>query len=186
MLEVVVHKKELKDILKLCREQNPKAQQMLYDRYAPRILSICRQYFKDMHTAENLMVASILKVFRHLDSYRDDCSFEGWIHRITVHQCIDHIRLTQRNKLDFPGEPVSDSIAADEISDFETMDSLQAMIDRLPESCRVVFILFVIDGYKHHEIAETLGISEGTSKSQLAYARKLLQSMVKQEKLLSV
>ncbi len=130
----------------------------------------------DIHSAEDILVTAFMKIFSHLSRFENKGSFEGWMRRIVVNECISAIRASKRISY------LEDQNV--EIEAFETSDSylftqdVQEMIDQLPHGCKMVFNLYAIEGYKHQEIAELLSISEGTSKSQLAYARKLLQNWV--------
>lgn len=155
-----------------------KAQKLIYEQYSSRVLSICRQYIADDFIAEDLMISTFMKVFRNLEHYAQKGVFEAWIRRIAVNECITYIRSRKKVTYTEPEEWVA-------ISDTRTdegliISDLQAMLDQLPDGCRTIFNLYAIDGYKHHEIAKMMDISEGTSKSQLAYARKLLQQVLHQ------
>src|SRR5699024_10242881 len=124
--------------------------------------------------AEDIMIKGFFKVFNNLKDFGQRGSFEGWVRKIMIHEAIDFLRTTK--KMEFTGTPEKDYTLRSQIQvkSFET-DYLQRLIDELPEGYRVVFVMATIEGYKHHEIAEILGISEGTSKSQLFKARKMLQ-----------
>lgn len=154
------------------------AQQHIYDRYAPKMLSVCRQYIKDLQFAEDVMIGGFVKVFKHLKDFRNQGSFEGWVRRIMVRESISYLRKKQF--------VVYDDATVDLAGDrnlhedhFDDVEHIQAMIDALPEGYKMVFVLYAVEGYKHHEIAEMLDISEGTSKSQLYKARKVLQENLK-------
>lgn len=156
------------------------AQNRIYERYAPKMLSVCRMYIKDLHFAEDVMVRGFFKVFKNLKTFKYQGSFEGWIRRIMIREAIDFLRV--QKQLDF-----SDDIESDfhpetnqPFGAFET-DYIQEKIDQLPEGYKVVFVMYVVEGYKHKEIAETLKISVGTSKSQLFKARQLLQDQLTQK-----
>lgn len=177
-MEVVVLQKDLKELITLCQRNNPKAQKLLYDRYSAKLLGICRQYTHDIYTAESILLAAFLKIFNNIHQYRSEGCFEAWARRITVHQCIDYIRQNKHLRFTDEWSTENNEILKEEAS--ELGYDLQIMIDRLPEGSKVIFNLYVVEGYKHAEIAEMLGINIGTSKSQLAYARKLLQQMIGQ------
>lgn len=160
------------------------AQNELYHRFSSKMLSVCRMYTKDLQHAEDVMVRGFFKAFQNLDTYKNIGSFEGWLRRIMTREAIDFIR--GHKALDFP-EDFDYTLAKSETQSIKHIDKqhnhdfLQWCIDQLPNGYRVVFVLYGVEGYSHKEIALKLGISEGTSKSQLYKARKLLQKMVKIE-----
>ncbi|MEL6304399.1 MAG: RNA polymerase sigma factor [Bacteroidota bacterium] len=150
------------------------AQKALYEKYSPKMLGVCRQYVKDVQFAEDVMVEGFVKVFKKLDSFRFQGSFEGWIRRIMVNECISYLRKKQFVVYDetvLERSPVQ-ILEADEPWE---VDFIQQHIDALPEGYKMVFLLHAIEGYRHEEIAKMLKISEGTSKSQLFKARRQLQ-----------
>jgi RNA polymerase sigma factor (sigma-70 family) len=163
-----------------CRKNNRGHQHALYQRYAPKMLSVCMRYASDRMLAEDFLQEGFIRVFTKLDQFNSTGSLEGWIKRIMVNTALQHIRRSKQ-------EP--SSVEADEgliiVDTAETpldtlaADELLAMIARLPTGYRLVFNLYVLEEYTHQEIAAELGISEGTSKSQLARARQCLQKMLK-------
>ncbi|WP_420321728.1 RNA polymerase sigma factor [Flagellimonas sp.] len=157
---------------------NGQAQQFLYEKYAPKMLSVCRQYVKDVQFAEDVMVNGFVKVFENLTSFQHRGSFEGWIRKIMVRESISYLRKKQFVVYD---DEVLESRPKEAIEGTSILDVeyVQQLIDNLPEGYKMVFLLYAIEGYKHHEIAEILEISEGTSKSQLFKARKMLQENLK-------
>jgi RNA polymerase sigma-70 factor (ECF subfamily) len=120
-----------------------------------------------------------MKVFTHLKKFEHKGSFEGWIRRIMIYECIDFIRANKNQIINQNTEDnnLSQNESAYEMEEF-TIDDIQYLIDNLPDGYKMVFNLFAIEGYKHQEIAAMLKISEGTSKSQLSHARKLLQNQI--------
>lgn len=142
------------------------------------MLGVCRQYIKDIQFAEDVMVSGFVRVFSHLGSFKQQGSFEGWVRRIMVNECISHLR--KRQFVVFDGEVLeARSDLSDCSHDQYEAEYLQSLIDDLPEGYRMVFLLYAVEGYRHHEIAGILGISEGTSKSQLHKARRMLQENLK-------
>lgn len=162
-----------KSLIKKAIDNNREAQKQLFEQYSPKMLGVCRQYVKDLHHAEDLLLQGFLKVFKNLDKFKHEGSFEGWIRRIMVNTCISYLR--KKNLIDLSDEDYVFNNAATESLENTTVEDIQRLIDKLPEGYKMVFNLFAIEGYKHSEIAEKLGISESTSKSQLFKARKLLQ-----------
>lgn len=161
-------------LIKKASKQNREAQKQLFELYAPKMLGVCRQYVKDLHHAEELMLSGFLKVFTNLKMYKNEGSFEGWIRRIMVNTCISYLR--KRNVIQFTDEEYVFSDLAIENMENTSVEDIQNLIDKLPEGYKMVFNLYAIEGYKHSEIAEKLNISESTSKSQLFKARKWLQT----------
>ena len=170
---IELHNKE-KKLLKKAKQNNRDAQQRLFEIHAPKMLSVCRMYVKDLHHAEDLMLKGFLKVFMNLKTYKNEGSFEGWIHKIMVNTCISYLR--KKN----PVQYVDDTYVFDELTTINMENTgekeLQKLIDQLPEGYKMVFNLYAIEGFKHAEIASKLKISESTSKSQLHKARKWLQT----------
>lgn len=140
------------------------------------MLAVCRRYIPDLHYAEDVMIEGFVKVFDRLDQYRSEGSFEGWMRRVMVRQAIDFLRKKQfmvfEEELPERGNP------APVTSDFLELEHIEALIDALPEGYRMVFVMYAVEGYKHAEISEVLGISESTSKSQLYKARRVLQEQL--------
>lgn len=138
------------------------------------MLGVCRQYIKDLHFAEDVMINGFVKVFNHLSSYQYKGSFEGWVRTIMVRESISYLRKRQFVVYDDDAVEVNGEVSTsnDGLLDVEYV---QHLIDELPEGYKAVFLLYAIEGYGHKEIAELLEISEGTSKSQLFKARKMLQ-----------
>ena len=154
------------------------AQKALYDSYAPKMLALCQRYIKDAHFAEDVMIEGFVKVFRNLPGFRFEGSFEGWVRRIMVREAIDYLR--KRQFVVFDDTRVVEGGSELNNADPFQLEALEDLIDSLPEGYRVVFTLYAVEGYKHAEIAEVLGISENTSKSQLYKARKQLQEQLKE------
>ncbi len=165
-------------LIKKAEKGNRKAQHQLFELFAPKMLSICRQYVKNNDQAEEVMLNGFLKVFTHLKSFSFQGSFEGWIRRIMVNEAISHLR--KEKKIAFDNHTQIEN-SSEHVSQIETnfeVEEIQKLIDHLPPGYKMVFIMYVVEGYKHSEIAELLKISESTSKSQLYKARKMLQEMI--------
>lgn len=175
MKVITLHQQE-RDIISQAAENNRHAQQKLYAKHAPKMLGVCRQYIKDLQQAEDVMITAFMKVFTHLKNFEHKGSFEGWIRRIMVNECISFLRV--QKKVSFLEDEYYKEERFNDIESRLSVDDIQALIDRLPEGYKMVFNLYAIEGYKHQEIAKMLGISEGTSKSQLSHARKMLQQQV--------
>ena len=175
-MKVIQLQHQEKELILLAIENNRQAQQQIYSQFSAKMLGVCRQYIKDIHQAEDLMLSAFMKVFTNLKAFQHNGSFEGWIRRIMVNECISFIRVAKKIKY------IDDETYFEErfnnIESQFSVDDIQFLIDRLPDGYKMVFNLYAIEGFKHHEIATLLGISEGTSKSQLSHARKMLQGQV--------
>ena len=169
---IKLHNQE-KSLIKKAISNNREAQKQLFEQYSPKMLGVCRQYVKDLHHAEDLLLQGFLKVFTNLHKFKHEGSFEGWIRRILVNTCISYLR--KKNRIDLSNEDYVFNDSATESLESTTVEDIQKLIDQLPEGYKMVFNLFAIEGYKHSEIAQKLNISESTSKSQLFKARKILQ-----------
>jgi len=176
---IQLHKKE-EDYIKKAIKQKRSAQQYLFNLYAPKMLSVCRQYIKDIHFAEEVMLNGFLKVFTNLKKFKFEGSFEGWVRRIMINEAISFLR--RKKDFQFINElPNYQEDSWNNIDEDFNVEQIQELIDALPKGYKVVFVLYIVEGYKHHEIAKTLNISENTSKSQLFKARKLLQKKLEEQ-----
>ena len=154
-------------------------QEELYKRFAPKMYAVCLRYASNSEEAEDILQEGFIKIYKKLSSFRGDGSFEGWIRRIFVNTAIEHFRkrtyqqpITEQHEKTVEGKYLSvlDSLAEKDIME---------LITQLSPGYRTVFNLYVVEGYTHKEIGELLGISEGTSKSQLSRAKVILQDLVK-------
>lgn len=175
-MKVINLHQEENEIIRLAVENNRQAQQMIYTKFSPKMLSVCRQYIKDLHHAEDLMITAFMKVFTNLKNFEHKGSFEGWIRRIMVNECISYIRV--QKKVHFTEDTYYKEESFNGIESNFSVEDIQFLIDNLPDGYKMIFNLYAIEGYKHQEIAEMLGINEGTSKSQLSNARKMLQEQI--------
>ena len=175
-MKVIHLHREEKQLIEQAILNNRQAQHQLYAQFSPKMLGVCRQYIKDIQLAEDVMITAFMKVFVNLKNFEQKGSFEGWIRRIMVNESISFLRV--QKKVTFLEDTfINESDFEEETSHF-SVDDLQFLIDQLPEGYKTVFNLYVIEGYKHHEIAKMLNINEGTSKSQLSQARKVLQNQI--------
>ena len=167
------------DLLAGCVRGDLRCQKQLYKRYYGLAMHLCLRYAATRDEAAELLNDGFLKVFSHLGT-RTGGSFEGWLRRIMVNTAIDHFRRHQQHK------PTLDLLYAENHADDHTADAIaqlsaaeiMALVQQLTPACRIVFNLYVIDGYTHLEIGQQLGISEGASKSNLHKARMKLQRMI--------
>ncbi|MCF8332478.1 MAG: RNA polymerase sigma factor [Bacteroidales bacterium] len=162
--------------LKGCRQGKAGAQKKLYEAHAATMLGVCLRYVKNMAEAEDVLQEGFIKVFKNIDKFDRKGSLSGWIYRIMVNTALNFLR--SKNKIQF-AEYEGDLPADDEqdiyINEEYTQQQILEVIRDLPEGYRTVFNLYVIDGYKHREISDKLGISINTSKTQLAKARRMLR-----------
>jgi RNA polymerase sigma factor (sigma-70 family) len=163
------------ELISACRQGSVRAQKLLYERFAGLMLTVCLRYLRQRADAEEAMLTGFVKVFRALEQYRHEGSFEGWIRRIMVNEALGQLRKKEPLHLAID-DMVTDvpSTQATAESDMAAADLMQ-LLSELPAGYRTVFNLYAIEGYTHPEIGEMLGISEGTSKSQLSKARAMLQ-----------
>ncbi len=159
-----------------CRRGKASAQRGLYDRLAPKMLGVCLRYIKDREEAEHVMIGGIVKVFEKLDQFKGDGSFEGWVRRIVINDCLMYIRKNRNMSLETDIDSVSESPDFGALENALQVEDLMNLIKELPVGYGAVFNLYAIEGYNHAEIAKMLEISENTSKSQLSRARKWLQT----------
>jgi len=181
LLKVIQLYKNEAQLIKKAAKNHRDAQHTLYEMHAPKMLSVCRYYIKDVHQAEEVMLNGFFKVFTQLKSFKSEGSFEGWIRRIMIRESISFLRKKKRLEFSADDMEVYEKPVNDTNVEFE-VDDIQQLIDKLPEGYRMVFNMYAIEGYKHSEIAKMLSIGESTSKSQLFKARKLLQQQIKQLK----
>ncbi|MBN2745751.1 MAG: sigma-70 family RNA polymerase sigma factor [Bacteroidales bacterium] len=167
------------DILNGCRAGDALAQKELYDKYSPKLWPICLRYAKNVMSAEDIMQEGFIRIFRYINDYKGEGSFEGWLRRVMVNTAINYYKKNLQQKMEKDIDEVYDiSIReADAISQMTTEEIL-SVVQTLPDGYRTIFNLFVIEGFSHKVIAETLGITENTSKSQLSRARVLLQHKI--------
>ena len=171
------------ELIAHCLEGQPKAQKQLFDLLAPKMYAVCLRYAKDPDEAKDVLQESFIRVFKHLASFEKKVSYEGWVKRIFVNTSIEFYRRNLKHSVLDNIEQLPDvGIESHTIALLKQAD-LMALVNRLPTGYRTVFNLFAIEGYTHEEIAEMLGISESTSKTQLHKARLHLQAWVLKQQL---
>ena len=167
------------DLINGCIEGNRRMQEELYRRFSPRMYAVCLRYATSSEEAEDILQEGFIKIFKKLDSYRGEGSFEGWIRRIFVNTAIEHFR--RRRYLQPVTEKEENTVEGKYLSVLDNLaeKDILELIRQLSPGYRTVFNMYVVEGYTHKEIGDMLGISEGTSKSQLSRAKVILQDMVK-------
>lgn len=182
-MKIISFYKNERQLIKKAIDGNREAQKVLYTKHSPKMLSVCRQYIKDTHFAEDVMIQGFVKMFKHLDTFRFQGSFEGWVRRIMIRESISFLRKQQFVVYDDTVFEDHQNTTSELVSDLDT-EHIQRLIDALPQGYKMVFVLYTIEGYKHQEIAEMLGITESTSKSQLFKARKMLQEQLQEQNII--
>ena len=165
-----------RELLEACLRRDSKAQATLYQQYKGRFFGICRRYAQNREDAEDLFQDAFVKVFLNISEVRNADQMSAWIRRVVVNVCIDyyHKKVSLTNIEEIPDLPTQDWESDSIIGQMSNQELLGA-VNELPDGARMIFNLYVIDGYSHQEIAKMLNITEGTSKSQLFFAKKLLR-----------
>ena len=184
----VENKNEIKEIIDGCIAKKRKAQEQLFKLFYGKMMGVCLRYHRDKDDAQEILQLGFIKVFDKLDGYDHTGSFEGWMRRIFANTCIDAIRKSKKDPIRTENDEdfvVKTENTIEEKEEFE-LTSIKAevamqAIDGLSPAYKAVFNLYVIEEYKHKEISEILGISEGTSKSNLAKAKMNLKKILKEK-----
>jgi RNA polymerase sigma factor (sigma-70 family) len=169
------------EIIQGCLQQHRQAQKAMFDRYAPTLLGVSKRYVYNLADAEEIMLEGLFKAMTNIAQYSQNGSFEGWLRRIVVNEALMFLR--RRNLLATTDTLENVIIANNETSIEDTLSAQEIvqLLNLLPIGYRTVFNLYIIEGYKHREIAEMLGISIHTSKSQLILAKERMQALIKQQ-----
>ncbi len=177
MLQIKRSKSEEK-LIAACRKGDSKAQREIYEKYSPTMFAVCRRYVVELQEAEDVLVCGFTKAFQKIDQFKGEGSFEGWVRRIMVNEALTFIRRNKSMYLEVEIEKAGREPDYQQMHNQLEVEDLQKLIDRLPTGYKTVFNLYAIEGFSHKEIAEKLGISENTSKSQLSRARVHLQKLL--------
>ena len=161
-----------------CLEGGRKYQKLLYERYYGSMMGVCLRYARDREEARDILHEGFMKVFRNLAKFNEGTNLGAWIRRIMINTAIDHYRKSAKmpNLVEI-NHAVHEIDVQDVVSEMSAQEILK-LVQKLSPAYRTVFNLYVIEGYSHKEVGEKLGISEGTSKSNLAKARAKLQRMI--------
>ena len=172
-----------KELIERCLENDPRAQEFLYKQYSRRMYGVCLRFAHNTLEADDILQEGFIKVFTYLKDFRQNGSLEGWIRRTIINTAINYFNSKQKEWQETSiDKAYSYSSETETILDKISADDLLRLIQELPEGYRMVFNLYVVEGYNHHEIAEMLHISENTSKSQLSRARMSLQEKLMRRK----
>ena len=180
-MQFKIYRAKEDELIRGCLRRDGSAQKQLYDTYSSKMYGLCYRYVKDPMEAEDILVISFMKVFEKIDQFKSEGSFEGWIRRIVINEALTCLRKHRSMYLEADLEKVDHDPNYKGLSDHLEAEDLIQMINDMPTGYRIVFNMYAIDGYSHKEIAESLGISENTSKSQLSRARTYLQKVLKEQ-----
>jgi RNA polymerase sigma factor (sigma-70 family) len=169
-------------LIKQCAKGNRKAQRELYETYQVVMHKVCLGYASDREMAKDMLQEGFIRVFNNIGSFKNNGSFEGWMRRVFVNSCLNYIRSNKLGQLvylekdenlePFLSNDENDALAKLDVNDFEVI------ISKLPLGYRTVLNLYFVEGYTHGEIAKSLGVTTGTSKSQLAKAKRKLRNNI--------
>lgn len=164
-----------KKLIQDCRDGVKASQYLLVKRYAGMLLSVCRRYARDEAMAKDILQETFIRIFENIGKYEPTGSFEAWMRRIAVRRSLQWLEKSCFRQESQPDEMPDQEVAEAEFYLSMGADAIMSLVLELPPGYRAVFNLFAVEGYDHREIGELLGISESTSRSQLARARKMLQ-----------
>ncbi|GAB4009767.1 hypothetical protein GCM10028808_19200 [Spirosoma migulaei] len=170
----------LVDIIKDCRRGKEAAMQALYERFYSYALSVCLAYASDQEDAREMLNDGFLKAFRHLDTLKNEDVLVPWLRRILINTAIDYYRRNRKRALDLSTDELAYTLEEPYLNDEAIFAQLSAehilaVIHQLPLPYRMVFSLYVLEGYTHREISEQLGLAESTSRAHLSEANRLLR-----------
>jgi RNA polymerase sigma-70 factor (ECF subfamily) len=167
----------LDELIIQCKKQNATAQGELYKQYNRILFAICLRYSPNYTEAEDNLQDAFITIFKKVEQYNGKGSFEGWMKRVTVNTVLQKYRKQRTFEIVDEGQ-IEDEAEVEIESEEIPLDFLLKIVQELPDRYRLVFSMYVMDGYQHKEIAEMLGISDGTSKSNLARARMILKNKI--------
>lgn len=170
------------ELIKGCIRKNAACEKELFERYAGRMLGVCHRYARNTEDAEDILQDGFIKVFNKIGQYKSEGSFEGWIRKIMVNTALKKYTVSRYHK-EFATPEIKEnaqfSADAHAYGQLSEKDLMQ-LINGLPDGYRIIFNMYVIEGYQHEEISGMLGIQPGTSRSQLVKARQMLQKQLEQ------
>jgi len=171
----------LEELIKKCKQRDVKAQSEVYQLFAGKLFALCLKYSKNYQEAQDNLQDGFITIFNKIEQYKFKGSFEGWLKRIVVNTALQKYR--EKNVLNLISDEIPDEVETEIDETTLSLDYLLRIIQELPNRYRLVFNMYVLDGYSHREIAELLEISEGTSKSNLSRARQILKRKVEENAL---
>jgi RNA polymerase sigma-70 factor (ECF subfamily) len=180
-MQFKIYRAKEDELITGCRKRDRNAQKALYDTYSSKMYGLCYRYLKDPMEAEDVLVIAFTRILERIDQYKGEGSFEGWIRRIVVNEALTCLRKRRNMHLEAELGEADYQLDYRNLEDHLQAEDLVQLINALPTGYRIVFNMYAIDGYSHKEIADALGISENTSKSQLSRARTYLQKALKEQ-----
>lgn len=169
----------LEHLIKQCKKNDAKAQSEIYKLYANKLFSLCLKYSKNYAEAEDTLHDAFVTIFKKIEQYKGAGSFEGWMKRIAINTALKKYRGAK--VFDIVNDGLIEDVSVEVEETQVSLDYLLGLIQNLPDRYRLVFNLYVLDGYSHKEIAELLKITVGTSKSNLSRARMLLKQTIEDD-----
>jgi RNA polymerase sigma-70 factor (ECF subfamily) len=165
-------------LIQKCIKGDRKSQKAMYDQYASKMFAICLRYAKNQMDAEDILQEGFVKLFNNLCRFRNEGSFDGWVRRIFVNTAIEHIR--RKHMVTTQSEGLENTVLDKHASALDALfeKDLIRSTTTLSDGYKTVFTLYAVEGYSHKEIAEHLGITESTSKSQFSRAKAILRNMI--------
>ncbi len=167
----------IEDLLQGCKKNNRVAQQKVYNYLSPKLYSVCKRYIKNKEVIEDILTEVFFTIFTKIHQLKEVNAFEGWARRIAINMCLQQLK-KETNFNIYIEELPSVNKATINDNDFLEEQDLLKIIEMLPKGCQTVFNLYVIENYSHKDIAQELNITEGTSKSQLNFAKQKLKTLV--------
>lgn len=171
---------DLNQLINDCKNNERKAQEQLYRLYSPKLFAVCLKYSRNYTEAQDNLQDGFLIIFNKIEQFSFKGSFEGWLKRIMINNVLQQYR--NQTFLSLVNEEIEDDYEIDLDDESISLDFLLKIIQELPDRYRLVFNLYVLDGYSHQEIAEMLSINIGTSKSNLARSKMILKNKIEQYK----
>ncbi len=166
-----------KELVEGCLREDRKCQRLLWDKYSKKMMALCLRYCQNQEEAEDALMEAFVKIYDNLDKFRFQSSLETWMRRVCVNMSINKIR-ARKNIWKEISESEYEIGYNDDGLDQMNVNELMELVGKLPDGYRMVFNLYAVEGFSHKEISDSLNIDEGTSRSQLAKARKALQGML--------
>lgn len=175
-------------LVKGCKAHKPEAQRILYERFSGPLMGICLRYGRSREDAEDIFQEAFIRIFQQIDQLKEPQALGAWLRRLTVNTAINHYRKNKRLREYMPDELDLENhrnmSQGPEILDQLDNEALLSLINKLPDGYRMIFNLYVIEGYSHKEIAEVMKTNENSSKSQLYKAKKALKKMISERNLI--
>ena len=173
-----------KELVESCKKGNPKAQYQLYQQYSKAMFNICYRMMNSREEAEDMLQESFSECFLKLNSFRYESSFGAWLKKIVIHKCINELKrkkteLVFSENLAIYRNPEDEKMQVDEKDIKYSVQAIMNALEQLSDGYRVVFSLYMLEGYDHAEISEILGVSESTSKSQYMRAKIKIKEILK-------